>query len=392
MAEMFDEKENEFIERLNRYGWYHMSMYEQDDKKIWTLRLERFACQKDETLKEMERRFDYLVDKLKMFGIKLTDTEKISKFADALPAKWDDVLKKLKQEPKFSKLHPSDFINKLQKHSYENSDKKKILMNKIKENLDKLNLGNLNKINLDVITEIDRRICMCFAAKQNMKYDFKRGCYIDANLNPLDFVKIVCAGIYKTEIKKMSNNEESVKNESSSSESVCIKCDNLKTENDKLLKDAESLTSEVKKLEDKKQADIKQILMFQEICEKLKIENDKLLSNFNSLTLKNQKLKENAKVFEEKIKSFEFDKSRIEKDFQDQIKILEDGRNVFSQNNIEKQKIINSHLQKIIKLEKEGECARKKIKELEEKESKSKNEDFWIKLENKNLKANETKF
>ncbi|KAJ0532009.1 hypothetical protein HanIR_Chr09g0391951 [Helianthus annuus] len=78
------------------------------------------------------------------------------------------------------------------------------------------------------------------------------------------------------------------------------------------------------------------------------------------------------------------------------MKILEDERNVFSQNNIEKQKLINSHLQKIINLEKEGERAQRKIKELEkELESKQKSSedlDFWIKLENKNLKANESKF
>ncbi|MFS7987165.1 hypothetical protein Hanom_Chr11g01019241 [Helianthus anomalus] len=52
-----------------------MNTYEQDDKKIWMLRLNNFACQKDETVKEMERRFYYLIDKLKMLEIKLTDAE-----------------------------------------------------------------------------------------------------------------------------------------------------------------------------------------------------------------------------------------------------------------------------------------------------------------------------
>ncbi|KAJ0907957.1 hypothetical protein HanRHA438_Chr07g0305011 [Helianthus annuus] len=132
------------------------------------------------------------------------------------------------------------------------------------------------------------------------------------------------------------------------------------------------------------------------MCEKLKVENDKLLSDLNSLTFENKKLKEKEKVFEEKIKDFAIEKSRSEKEFQNQMKILEDGRNVFSQNNIEKQKLINSYLQKIIKLEKECECARKKIeeleKELESKKKSSEDEDFWINLENKNLKANESKF
>ncbi|KAJ0548305.1 hypothetical protein HanIR_Chr08g0382231 [Helianthus annuus] len=171
MDKMFDEKENELVERLNRFGWYHTSMYEKDDKKIWTLRLERFACQQDETVKEMGKRFDYLMYKLKSFGIKLTDTEKVSKLADALPTEWDEVLEKLKQKPKFLKLHPSNFISKLQKRHYENSDKKKLLMNKIIGNLNEMNLGNLDKINLDVISEIDRRICVCLSAKDVMKYD-----------------------------------------------------------------------------------------------------------------------------------------------------------------------------------------------------------------------------
>ncbi|KAJ0444580.1 hypothetical protein HanIR_Chr16g0833371 [Helianthus annuus] len=202
--------------------------------------------------------------------------------------------------------------------------------------------------------------------------------------------------VQRAKEEKASKVEESVKNETSNSASVCFTCDNLKIENDKLVKDAESLTLEVKELKNRKQTDDNQILVLQGNCEKLKAENDKLLSNLNSLTFENKKLKEKEKVFEEKVKGFEIEKTKIEKDFQNQMKILEDGRDVFSKNNIEKQKMINSHLQKIIKLEKEGECAKKKIKELEkELESKQKSSedlDFWIKLENKNLKANETKF
>ncbi|MCG5051297.1 hypothetical protein L2164_21770, partial [Pectobacterium brasiliense] len=137
------------------------------------------------------------------------------------------------------------------------------------------------------------------------------------------------------------------------------------------MKDMESLASEVKKLKDEKHAAENQILWLHEKCENLKAENDKLLNDFNSLTLKNQ-------------------------EFEEQMKILEDWRNVFSKNNIEKQKMINSHLQKIVELEKEGERAQKRIKELvkelESKKKSSEDEDFWIKLENKNLKANESKF
>ncbi|MFS8017335.1 hypothetical protein Hanom_Chr15g01379141 [Helianthus anomalus] len=255
MAKMFDEKENDFIERINSgYGWCRVSLFEQDDKHIWTLRLKNFVCQKNETVKEMKSRFDYLVDKLKTFEIKLTD---------ALPAEWDDVLKKIKQESEFSKLHPSDFIDKLTSHSYENSDKKKELINKIKRNLDELDLGNLEKMNLDVIAEIDRRICICFAAQRIMRYDNKRGCYIDNNLNPLDFVKKICA-VTRTETEQVSKNEESVKLGSSNSESVCSKFDKFEADNVKLLNDAESLTLEIKNLKNEKQSEINRLLK----CEK----------------------------------------------------------------------------------------------------------------------------
>ncbi|KAJ0588657.1 putative transcription factor interactor and regulator CCHC(Zn) family [Helianthus annuus] len=170
------------------------------------------------------------------------------------------------------------------------------------------------------------------------------------------------------EKKKNQNGDQRVKEEKASkvgesvkNASVCFKCDNFKTNNDKLVKVAKSLALEIKKLKDEKQNDDKQILILKEMCEKMKIE-----------------------------------KSKIEKDFQNQMKIFEDGRDVFSKNNIEKQKMINSHLQKIIKLEKECECARKKVEELkkklESKQKSSEDEDFWIKLENKNLKANESKF
>ncbi|KAJ0842704.1 putative transcription factor interactor and regulator CCHC(Zn) family [Helianthus annuus] len=396
MTMVFDEKENDFVGKINDFGRYRTRMFNQDDKHVWTLRLENFACQQNESLKEMKKRFDYMIERLKSFDINLTDTEQTLKLEAALSAEWDDVLKELKQKPKFSKLHPSDFINKLQKRYYKNLDKKKILMNRVQENLENLNLGNLDKINLDVITEIDKRICICYGAKHNMRYDYKRGCYIDENLKPLDFVKIVCAGTYKKETKDTPKNEESVEVGYSSSASACSKCDSFKTDNEKLIKNAESLALEIKKLKEEKQADEKQILMVQKICEKLKAENDKLLVGLNSLTFENTKLKDKEKCFEKKIKDFEIEKTKNEKEFQNQLKLLEDGRNVFSQNNIEKQKLINSHLQKIIELEKEGEHAQKKIKELEKeiesKQKSSEDEDFWIKLENKNLKANESKF
>ncbi|MFS7953360.1 hypothetical protein Hanom_Chr07g00617631 [Helianthus anomalus] len=57
----------------------------------------------------------------------------------------------------------------------------------------------------------------------------------------------------------------------------------------------------------------------------------------------------------------------MEKEFQSQIKILEDEKDIFGKNNLEKQIAINSDLAKIIQLEKEAESDRHKIAELENK-------------------------
>ncbi|MFS7947829.1 hypothetical protein Hanom_Chr06g00552781 [Helianthus anomalus] len=74
MVKMFDEMENYDLERLNNgYDWCWGSIYEQEDKKVWINGLKYFLCMKDETLDELESRFDYLLDKLKMFEIRLSD-------------------------------------------------------------------------------------------------------------------------------------------------------------------------------------------------------------------------------------------------------------------------------------------------------------------------------
>ncbi|MFS7914315.1 hypothetical protein Hanom_Chr02g00151971 [Helianthus anomalus] len=125
---------------------------------------------------------------------------------------------------------------------------------------------NLGEMNLDVINEIHRRINVCCAAKRDLIYDNKRGCYIDKNANPLDFVKIFCAGTYNMETKEITKKEESVKIGSSSSESMCSKYNQLEAENGKLMKDVENLTLEVRKLKDEKQADVKQILVLLGNC------------------------------------------------------------------------------------------------------------------------------
>ncbi|MFS7911116.1 putative transcription factor interactor and regulator CCHC(Zn) family [Helianthus anomalus] len=312
-----------------------------------------------------------------------SNAEKLEKFANALPIEWGECLKNLRKDSNFSKLPLNQFISKLKAHELETRKKKKEMI-KVLENY-------MLDVSLDVFEEMIIRIGKCIRAKHVLKYDLKRGCYINNNGNPLDFVNMFCAGTFIAKEEESPKAEESVKNET-----MCSKCDNVKTDNDKLVKVIGSLASEVKKLKDEKHAAKNQILILKENCEKLKAENDKLLVGLNSLTFENKKLKDKEKVFEGKIKDFEIEKSKSEKEFQNQLKILEDRRNVFSKNNIEKQKMINSHLQKIIKLEKEGECVQKRIKELEKelecKQKSSEDLDFWIKIENKNLKVNESKF
>ncbi|KAJ0577729.1 hypothetical protein HanIR_Chr05g0239331 [Helianthus annuus] len=179
------------------------------------------------------------------------------------------------------------------------------------------------------------------------------------------------------EIEQVPKNEKSVKLGSSNSELVCSKCDNFKADNDKLLKDAESLTLEIKKLKDEKQSDDKQILEMRGNCKQLKSENVKLLSNLNSLTLENKVLKEKEKDFESKKKSSENEDFWIklenknlkanETKFQEQIKVLEYEKSVLENIKIEHEKTIKSHLERISQLENEAENSRTKIDELEKK-------------------------
>ncbi|MFS8026478.1 putative transcription factor interactor and regulator CCHC(Zn) family [Helianthus anomalus] len=168
--------------------------------------------------------------------------------------------------------------------------------------------------------------------------------------------------------------EESKKDETSKCEVVCSKCEKSEADSVKLLKDVESLTLENNTLKN----DDEQIQGLRLNYEKLRSDNDKLLKNLESLLLEN-------KIFK-----------KLENDFKSQMKILQDERDIFGKNNLEKQSEINSHLAKIIQLEHEAVDAQKKIaefeKDFESKRKSSESEDFWIKLENKNLKENETRF
>ncbi|KAJ0621847.1 hypothetical protein HanIR_Chr01g0013321 [Helianthus annuus] len=247
---IFDEQENNKLESLN--NWYMRTVdnnYRNVSTDIWVKSFELFICQKDETLNEMEARFKILTDNLWRTGIRMSTDEHILKLTTALPAKWDEFMVELKGKDFFQELNPHQFFNEVYAECRKEEKKRREFLNEIGK--------NLQELELDVITEIDKRVRICLATKRILKYDIKRKCYIDESMNPFNFVKLFGAGTYKTVKDQESKIEESVKNDSSSSASVCSKCDSFKTENDKFWKDAESLTSENKKLKEEKQTDEK---------------------------------------------------------------------------------------------------------------------------------------
>ncbi|MFS7997636.1 hypothetical protein Hanom_Chr12g01144091 [Helianthus anomalus] len=183
MAKMFDEQENYYFETFNDWHRGFIDDSYSNVKKVgWEKRFKYFVCLKNESLDDLANRYTVLIEFLKEHEIRLSDIEKVSKFADALPVVWDECLKNLKRDSSFSKFYLKEFINKLKKYKSESEMKKKELINEIEK--------NLMKVGLNVILEIKRRISVCLAAKSNLIYDNKRGCYIDENANPLDFVKI----------------------------------------------------------------------------------------------------------------------------------------------------------------------------------------------------------
>ncbi|XP_021974842.1 uncharacterized protein LOC110869950 [Helianthus annuus] len=204
--------------------------------KVKELEVEKQTDEKqilNETLEELENRYGVLLEYLKEHEIFLSDGEKIEKFADALPVEWSECLENLRKDSNFSKLHLNKFISKLKTHEVESRKKRKDMIKVLENHV--LGLG------LDVIEEMIKRIVECVRAKYVMKYDFKRG-------------------TVRANEKEASSAEESAKFALSNCETVCSKCDSFKTDYDKLLKNAESLTSKVKELEVEKQTDEKQIL------------------------------------------------------------------------------------------------------------------------------------
>ncbi|MFS8007641.1 hypothetical protein Hanom_Chr14g01263451 [Helianthus anomalus] len=89
---MFNEKENDNLESLNNwFDGFWVKRREDENKNIWVKRLECFLCKKDETVNELEKWYESLLDNLERYEIRMSNAaEKISKFADALPLEWDE--------------------------------------------------------------------------------------------------------------------------------------------------------------------------------------------------------------------------------------------------------------------------------------------------------------
>ncbi|KAM0027418.1 hypothetical protein Hdeb2414_s0019g00539941 [Helianthus debilis subsp. tardiflorus] len=136
--------------------------------------------------------------------------------------------------------------------------------------------------------------------------------------------------------------------------------DEAKVKSEENVREEEEQVKDISAIKVDKKAENVNMIEKCSTCDKFELDNVKLLSDLDSLTLENKILKKKEKVFEN-------EKSKIEKDFQKQIKILEDERDIFGKDNLKKQIAINSYLAKIIQFEKESKIDRIKIAELESK-------------------------
>ncbi|MFS7936050.1 hypothetical protein Hanom_Chr05g00410831 [Helianthus anomalus] len=119
----------------------------------------------------------------------MLDAENISKFAKVLPSEWDVFLFELKKHSKFSRFNLHEF-KKIQEHELEIQEKKALRLKKERE---KMVIKNLEV--KESVTSMDEASC---------------------------------------------------------SKPVCSKCNKIKSDNVKLLKDAESLTLEIENFQKKK--------------------------------------------------------------------------------------------------------------------------------------------
>ena len=125
MTMVFDEQENNKLEDFN--NWYMRNMdtdYRNVSSDIWAKSFELFICQKDETLKEIEKRFKILTDNMWRKGIRMSNDEQISKLTTALPAKWDEFMVELKEQDFFQDLYPHQFFNEVN-GEFRKEDKKR---------------------------------------------------------------------------------------------------------------------------------------------------------------------------------------------------------------------------------------------------------------------------
>ncbi|KAJ0715632.1 hypothetical protein HanPI659440_Chr13g0503451 [Helianthus annuus] len=169
----------------------------------------------------------------------------------------------------------------------------------------------------------------------------KNGEYYSFNLS--SFVeKIQAQELEFQKIKKLKSDSREKNHEAATAE--------VKVKSEEIVQEVEEQVKEISAIKTEKKAEAGMMSGKCLNCENLKSENAKLLRDLESLTLENKNFK-----------NLENEKVKIEKDFQDQIKILEDEKDIFGKNNLEKQITINSDLAKIIQLEKEAESDRNKI-------------------------------
>ncbi|KAJ0526796.1 putative transcription factor interactor and regulator CCHC(Zn) family [Helianthus annuus] len=250
---MFDEQENKNLENLN--NWKKEAWNEtRYDKEVYINRYENFLCMKDESMEMLKERFWELIIKLDKHKVWYSTDDKKLKFVEALPLEWNKfVNNELKRDSRLSRIDLRSLLNTVTNHQFhENADKRKLLDDLKEES---------GKIDLNIIIEIRKRIDVCLAAKKNMRYDIKRGCYIDKDSNPLDFVKLFCAGTYEKMIEDGS------------------KCEKSEADSMKLLKDVESLTLENNTLKNEKKADDEHIQGLRLNCEKLRFDHSAQMPN-----------------------------------------------------------------------------------------------------------------
>ncbi|MFS7986777.1 hypothetical protein Hanom_Chr11g01014251 [Helianthus anomalus] len=128
---MFDEMENNELVRINEWFEEVWCLKYEDQKNIYVKRFEHFLCKKNESLNQLKKRYDELLDNLKEFQIRKSNVEQISKFPEALALEWDEFLIELKKDSRISSFYLREFVNELQKHDCEINKKKKDLIKRI---------------------------------------------------------------------------------------------------------------------------------------------------------------------------------------------------------------------------------------------------------------------